>query len=170
MEDLEYQFPRQVHFRLGLSTITGLAEPLELAYPWVFKATLVENAWHRFVRSWLPSLPALLQRCVRRLWPRYALPSCVVLKKLRGPFVDDGEIVSKADEFDNEKAMYRRLQSVQGRFNQPRLTVEEFAARIGAPVRALQQHGLIYTDNKLSNIMLVDGRIMMSTWTQMTRL
>ncbi|ERT03371.1 hypothetical protein HMPREF1624_01685 [Sporothrix schenckii ATCC 58251] len=190
MEDFEYRFPRWVKFRLGFSTITGLAEPLDRAYPWVFKATLVEGAWHRVVRLWLPSLPTLLQRCIRILWPRYALPSCVVVKKLRGPFVDDGEIVSKTEEFDNEKTMYRRLRSVQGcavpvfygeaqcegrrtlvlsmlagqtlrNQTQPHLTVEEFTACIEAPIRALQQHGLIYSDNKLSNIMLVDGRIML---------
>lgn len=123
------------------------------------------------------------------MWPRYALPLTVVLKKFRGLFVDDGQIVSKEEEFENEKAMYRRLKSAQGRIvpefygeakcegkralvvsllpgvtlrnqTKPRLSVEEFTERITVLIRDMERYSLIHTDTKLSNIMLVDGRIM----------
>ncbi|OAA64755.1 Protein kinase-like domain protein [Niveomyces insectorum RCEF 264] len=189
LTDAECRFPRPVQFRLRLSSIHAVAEPLDRMYPWVFQATLVENSWHRYVRAWLPSFPSLIQRFIRKFWPRYALPPTVVIKKLRGLFADDDEIVDKTEDFEKEKAIYQRLKPAQGRLvpeffgearcdgrralvisllpgatprrqSKPRLTVEEFADRIAISVRELQKLGLIHADGRLSNIILVDDRIM----------
>ncbi|OAA55047.1 Protein kinase-like domain protein [Niveomyces insectorum RCEF 264] len=157
-------------------------------YPHVFRATIIEGGWHRFIRSVLPIFPSFIQRAVRKVWPRYALPPCVVLKKLRDPFVDRKDLVSKKREFENEKAMYQELQCLQeiriptlygegrcdgkrtlvlsyiagGTLRQqspPRLTVEEFEQRLRPAVEDIANFGLGYDDIRLSNILLVDARI-----------
>ncbi|OAA55048.1 Protein kinase-like domain protein [Niveomyces insectorum RCEF 264] len=189
MEDFEYRFPRQVQFRLGLSYIKALAEPINEMFPHVFRATLIETAWHRFVRAFLPSFPSLVQRVVRTLWPRYALPACVVLKKLRDPFAGRKQIVCLKDEFANEKAMYQRLAFLQGKRipvlygetrcdgkrtlalsyipgvtpvaqTPPRLTAEAFEERMRAAVGDFSERGLELDDVSLLNVMLIDDRIM----------
>lgn len=189
LQDLEYQFPRPIEFRLGLSLLHATAECLDPMFPWVFKATLIENAWHRLVRAWLPVLPELIQHCLRLLWPRYALPPVVVLKKPKDPLWTRKDLSSQKADYENERVMYQRLKPLQGdvipeffgetrcdgrralvisllpgvqlnRQPKPQLTIAEYEERVAVPVRKLQKCGVIHDDDRLTNMMLVNGRIM----------
>ncbi|CAK7235781.1 hypothetical protein SCUCBS95973_009384 [Sporothrix curviconia] len=70
------------------------------------KATLQHNVFHRFVSAHLSWLPVFVQRFIKRVWPRYTLPDCVILKKLRKP--------EHTWLFENEQTMYQRLAAAQG--------------------------------------------------------
>ncbi len=49
----------------------------------MLKVAIHNGRWHHFVAAVLGWLPSPLQRLVRQMWPRYALPNFVVVKKLR---------------------------------------------------------------------------------------
>lgn len=153
-----------------------------LPYPHVLKATLIHSAWHRCVSGVVAWLPSPVQRLIRWIWPRYGLPDCVILKKLRKP--------EHVEAFENEKTFYRRLAAAQGdlipryygeavcdgdRTNVieylpwptvrgqplPRMSAETFAERITVAMDELARYGGVYYDDaKLNNILLADdGRI-----------
>ncbi|CAK7222235.1 hypothetical protein SCUCBS95973_004774 [Sporothrix curviconia] len=121
-------------------------------------------------------------RLVCRIWPRYGLPDCVILKKLRKP--------EHVEAFEDEKTFYRRLEAAQcdlipryygegvsdgDRTNVieylpwptvmaqplPRISAEEFSERITVATDELARYGgVYYDDSKLNNILLADdGRI-----------
>ncbi|OAA60580.1 Protein kinase-like domain protein [Niveomyces insectorum RCEF 264] len=175
-------YPRTLQFQLGRSTVRATANLIDPFFPHVLKLHLHQNAWQRFVsRRLLPALPQLCQRLIKQWWPRYALPDCVVLKKLAKP--------EHTHMFENEEAMYKRLARFQGRLIPhfygeaqcegaralvvsfvpgktareqvpPRLTVEELIDRIRGPAEEMATSGIVYGDAKMSNIILTDdGRV-----------
>ncbi|EPE04773.1 hypothetical protein F503_06322 [Ophiostoma piceae UAMH 11346] len=175
----DHVYPRELQFRLGLSKIYAFAELIDPFYPHIIKATLHQSAWNRFVAAGLAWLPPPLQRLVKRIWPRYGLPECVVLKKLRKP--------EHTEAFENEQVMYRRLAAAQGslvpyyygeadcegdRTNVisflpwptvwaqpiPHLEVDVFHSRIEAAMDEMIRYGggVVHEDPKMNNIMIAD--------------
>ncbi|EPE06654.1 hypothetical protein F503_03081 [Ophiostoma piceae UAMH 11346] len=175
-------YPRPIQFQLGRSTIHATADLMHPFYRHVLKLDLHRRAWQRFVaRCLLPCLPAVCQRLVQRWWPSCSLPDCVVLKKLAQP--------DHTHAFENEQAMYRRLAAFQGRLipyfygeaqcegarallvsfvqgvtvrdqPKPRLSVDDLIERIRVVAEDMATSGIVYSDEKLDNIILTDdGRI-----------
>lgn len=176
------QYPRMVQFRLGLNTVRATAELIDPFYYHVTKLNIHRSPWQRFVsKRLLPSLPAVCQRLITRWWPAYALPDCIVMKKLQKP--------DHRHAFANEQKNYRRLEAFQGRIiphfygevncegarallisyvpgvtareqPKPRLTTEELVERIRVSAEELATSGIVYADGKLNNIILTDdGRV-----------
>ncbi len=137
--------------------------------------------WCHFVLTFSPWLPLAIQKMVRSFWPAYFLPDVVILKKLK-PGWDD--------KFDNEQAIYKRLQPLQGRVIPiyygeaqcegtralvlsevqgvlareqipPRLDWDIFTDRIGAAYRELAQLGVCYDDERLDNVFLVGDKVVL---------
>ncbi|OAA64473.1 Protein kinase-like domain protein [Niveomyces insectorum RCEF 264] len=97
---------RPVTFRMGWSTITGVGHTFHPHFPHVLKVAIHTSRWHRAVATLLSWLPPPLQRLAWWLWPRYTLPDCVVVKKLR--------TLEHIEAFQNEQAVYRKLAPLQG--------------------------------------------------------
>ncbi|OAA54267.1 Protein kinase-like domain protein [Niveomyces insectorum RCEF 264] len=192
--DEEVEYPRMlqvsqippVFFFYGVTSLTSLlssfatavADLIDPLYPHVLKLTPCHNVWQRFLRSHLCWLPSSVQTFIQRWWPRYALPDCVVLKKLQKP--------EYTDVFENEQAMYKKLGAARGRLvpyfygearcsdgtraslisylpwptvlrqPAPRLTLEAFKDRIEVAIDAMAQFGVLYSDPKLNNILLAN--------------
>lgn len=72
----------------------------------MLKVEIHNSRWHRSVAALLGWLPPPLRRLAWWLWPRYTLPDCVVVKKLRTS--------DHIDAFENEQATYRKLAPLQG--------------------------------------------------------
>ncbi|KIH93223.1 hypothetical protein SPBR_03137 [Sporothrix brasiliensis 5110] len=96
-------------FRLGRSWIHADANLFHDLYPHVLRLTIRPRAWNGLVRRCAAWLPAPLQALVKRCWPGAFLPPRVVLKKLSRP------TLCRTELFDNEIAMYKQLQAIQGR-------------------------------------------------------
>jgi hypothetical protein len=133
----------------------------------------------RAIPALLRWLPPTLQNSIRRLWPGYFLPGNIVLKMLK-PGWDK--------EFATEKAMYERLQPLQGDvipiyygeawcegtraiiledvkgvppFGQepPLLSADEFRRRLEVAYQAFCAFGLMTDDIRLANNLILDDKV-----------
>ncbi|CAK7212476.1 hypothetical protein SEUCBS140593_001516 [Sporothrix eucalyptigena] len=171
-------YPRLIQFQLGRSTIYATANLIHPFYRHVLKLDLYRSAWQRFIsRRLLPVLPEVCQRLIKRWWPSYSLPDCVLLKKLQRP--------DHTHAFENEQTMYKRLAALQGRLipylygeaqcggvralvvsfmpgvtareqSKPRPAVEELIERIRVIAEEMAASGIVYGEGKLPNIILTD--------------
>lgn len=126
-------------------------------------------------------LPLCLQSMVRYFAPEHFLPSTVILKTLKRGW---------DDEFANEKIVYKRLESLQGRvipsflgnaiyngkpsilisyidgimpYEQDKncpMSVEEFNSKVEFAVRQMEPFGLSHGDMKLDNFIICGDRVM----------
>ncbi len=158
-----------------------MARELEPDYhPYVFRVTLIRDAWTNVFLKVVSWLPFALQTIVRTTWPVYFLPDVVILKKLK-PDWDD--------EFQNEINMYERLGSLQGQLipiyygearcegtralilsevlgvnsieqKNPPLNWREFHRRLKVACEELARYGVVMDDHNISNVFLVDDRVM----------
>lgn len=143
-------------------------------HPNVLTATLRPRFLYGILVAIVCRLPSCLQALLRHFWPILFLPKRFILEKKNG----------WDDEFDNEKAMYARLEAFQGvlipicygevEFEGSRalvmsvidgrklsevtdLTVERVKELAESALLPLQHHGVVPDDMKLDNFILVRG-------------
>lgn len=183
-EEEEYhEYPREVKFRLGLTTVYGVAELFDPIYPHVMRLSILPRPWHRLVRCIVSWLPLVVRNAVKKYVPGPFLPAQVAVKKLQK------NRESHIRLFDNEHKMYCRLQPLQGKIipffygegtcegkralvlsvidgviameqEIPRLSVEEFRSKIKVAADAMKPYGVVYGDAKLDNVLIVGDRVM----------
>ncbi|RSL80167.1 hypothetical protein CEP52_017426 [Fusarium oligoseptatum] len=170
--------PRPIKFRMGLSLVSAIGTPHSDIHRNVMHLSIVRGVLERKVRSFLGRFPRL-QAAIAWVFPAFALPDNVVLKK---------EKPNWEEEYDNENAMYKRLHSLQGRtiprfygeavfegaramvlsriegiypFEQPLppLPADDFMKLGEEALSEINAFGLSYDDVKLDNFLLVQGRI-----------
>ncbi|OAA63372.1 Protein kinase-like domain protein [Niveomyces insectorum RCEF 264] len=177
-EDVDYEYPRLLQIRVGHGRLNAIADLIDPFYPHVLKLVFRRSGWQRFVHTYISFAPAWIQHLVRKWWPQYTLPSCVVLKKLQK--------AEYTKTFEHEQAMYKKLEPAQGHLiphfygeaqcdgvrallisylpwpvvmkqPEPRLTVDEFKRRIEVATDEIAQYGVMYDDPKLSNVVMASG-------------
>ncbi|UPL02841.1 hypothetical protein LCI18_013775 [Fusarium solani-melongenae] len=170
---------------MGLSQVSATGTPHSDVHHNVMHLFIVRGVLERKVRSFLGRFPRL-QAAIAWVFPAFALPDNVVLKK---------EKPNWEEEYDNENAMYKQLHSLQGRtiprfygeavvdgaramvlsriegiypFEQPipPLPADDFMKLGEEALSEINAFGLSYDDIKLDNFLLVQGRIgSSSAWT-----
>ncbi|ATY60169.1 ankyrin domain [Cordyceps militaris] len=162
------------------SPLRALAERVDRVHDNVLFITLIRPKFIECISIGLRLLPGFLLRPLQRqLPPQYYLPGRLVLKT-RKPGWDD--------EFVNEKAMYKRVEPLQGRIiprflgdaefnNTPSIVLsrfegvpsnkqglnalpaEDFKRQLEPILRAFTDYGVIYDDPKLDNFIVVKGKV-----------
>ncbi|KAM0479586.1 hypothetical protein ACHAPX_004803 [Trichoderma viride] len=94
-----------VHFRFGTRHITAIGQAADNYHPNVRRLRIQPSLLDRVVKAVLYLFPKFAQAYMRRWYPEWYLPPAIVLKCQK----PDWE-----EEFDNELASYRSLQSLQG--------------------------------------------------------
>ena len=160
----------------------AVGDRVDSVHPNVLRLSLVRTTFGRLVAWLLPRLPEPFRPFLRAALPAYFLPQNVILKKLK-PNWDD--------EFDNEKSMYSRLESLQGRlipicygeavyegsralilsvlegvrpFEQDidcPLEEDEFERRVESAFRQLALFGVAHGDTKLDNFLVTDQSVLL---------
>lgn len=156
--------------------MSAIAHLVDSVHPNVLRLSLVRTAFDRAVVSLLLRLPLCIQSLARSIIPGYFLPQKVILKSLKRDW---------DDEFENEKTMYKRLESLQGRviptlygeaqyerspalvlsyvdgilpFKQDPdapLDADEFESRVESALWEFTTFGVAYGDTKLDNFLIV---------------
>ncbi|OAQ95788.1 hypothetical protein LLEC1_04767 [Akanthomyces lecanii] len=173
--------PRKTQFRFRGTTITAEADPFDHIHSNVLRLAIIRTPFQKYVATILNWLP----RCIGQLFlwppPEYLLPNQVVLKTRKTGW---------DDEFENEKAMYKRLEPLQGcilprflgdadhggspaivlshidsvrvyeRQSSP-MPVDEFERQLEAAFREFTRFGVVYGDAKLDNCLISEGRVML---------
>ncbi|OAA63631.1 Protein kinase-like domain protein [Niveomyces insectorum RCEF 264] len=183
-DEHNHVYPRRVQFRLGLTWVHADAELFDEVFPHVMRLSIVPRPWDRLVRRIFSWLPSSLYSMAKTYIPGPFLPPRVALKKLQ----KDTE--SHVELFENEQAMYRRLQPLQGKVipyfygeatcegkraivlsvvdgvvalkqEKPRLSIEELQQRLRVVAVAMEPYRIVYGDPKLGNLILVEDRVML---------
>ncbi|KAL6900508.1 hypothetical protein GGI43DRAFT_51485 [Trichoderma evansii] len=94
-----------VHFRFGTRHITAIGQAADNYHPNVRRLRIQPSLLDRVVKAILYLFPKFAQAYMRKWYPEWYLPPAIVLKSQK----PDWE-----EEFDNELASYRSLQSLQG--------------------------------------------------------
>ncbi|KAM6540281.1 hypothetical protein FALCPG4_002002 [Fusarium falciforme] len=178
-DNSNYSSSLLVKFRLGWSTICAIGSQNDSYHPNVLRLSIIRGSFDRVVIALFRWLPLVIQSLAKSVIPGYFLPSRIVVKKLK---------LGWNDEFKNEKSMYERLLSLQGRLipkcfgettvhgshvlifsevngiescNQkfPCLEPLEFQRRVEEAFAGLAKYGLAYGDLKLDNLLLVGDRV-----------
>ncbi|KAJ4160351.1 hypothetical protein NW754_003476 [Fusarium falciforme] len=173
--------PHRIKFRFGHSIVSAIGEPNDRKHPNVLRLSILRSPFERTLLTLLLRLPILLQAPIATLFPGFFLPDRVVLKKAKEGWLE---------EFENEKLMYERLQSLQGRViprfygeakcegaralvlsevigimpweqKLPPLQADEFKELVEAAFQELNAFGLAYDDVKLDNMILVQDRVVL---------
>lgn len=172
---------RIIEFRYGGTTIAALADPVDHIHGNVLHLAIIRTPFQKYVATILNWLPRFIGRLLLWLPPEYLLPNRVILKTLKPGW---------SDEFENEKAMYKKLESLQGRIL-PRflgnadhggypaivlshidsvrvyerqsspMPVDEFERQLEAAFREFTNFGVVYGDAKLDNCLISEGRVML---------
>lgn len=94
-----------VHFRFRSRHITAIGQAADNYHPNVRRLKIQSTLFDQVIKAILYLFPKFAQAYLRRWFPEWYLPSAIVLKSQK----PDWE-----EEFDNELASYRSLQSLQG--------------------------------------------------------
>ncbi|KAM0432312.1 hypothetical protein ACHAPT_004852 [Fusarium lateritium] len=173
--------PHRIKFRLGHSVVSAIDKPNDRKHPNVLRLSILRSSFERTLITLLLRLPLRLQEFFAIVFPRLFLPDRVVLKRAKEGWLE---------VFENEKLMYERLESLQGRVipklygeakyegsralvlsevigimpweqKLPPLQADEFEELVGATFRELNAFGLAYDDVKLDNVILVQDRVVL---------
>ncbi|KAH8729146.1 hypothetical protein BGZ61DRAFT_445905 [Ilyonectria robusta] len=173
--------PLRIKFRLGYSTVSAIGQANDSKHLNVLRLSILRSPFERKLLALIPWLPRFLQTLIATNFPGLFLPSRVVLKKMKPGWLE---------EFDNEKTMYEKLQSLQGyvipkfygeaKFEGTRALIvsevvgimpweqklpplqgDEFKELVEVAFRALNVFGLVYDDIKLDNIILVQDGVVL---------
>ncbi|KAH8656434.1 hypothetical protein BGZ61DRAFT_540888 [Ilyonectria robusta] len=171
----------RIKFRLGYSTVSAIGEANDNKHLNVLRLSIIRDPFERTIIALILSLPAFLQQLIAAIFPGFFLPDRVVLKTAKPGWLE---------EFDNEKHMYERLQSLQGRVipkfygeaeseggrtlilsevvgilpweqQRPPLEPEKFKKLVDIAFHELNVFGLGYEDIKLDNFILVQDHIVL---------
>lgn len=161
--------------------MSAIGEPNDRKHHNVLRLSIIRSPFQRTLMELLLLLPTFLQAPIAAVFPGFFLPERVVLKKAKEGWLE---------EFENEKHMYERLESLQGqvipRFygeakcegaralilsevvgimpweqKVPPLESDEFMDLVETVFRELNAFGLAYDDVKLDNFILVEDRVVL---------
>lgn len=146
----------------------------------MLRVRLQFGMFDRFVRFIVAKLPSFLQAWVSVLFPKWTLPTTVILKTSKPD--------AYPESFDNEVSIYKKLKPIQGKVvpvyygeasfegkralvlsdvggdplyspQIPVFTKEDFTEKMSQAIGALHQLGVEHDDNFLPNYHLVNNRI-----------
>ena len=171
--------PTLAQFRFGRSIISGTGETID-GHPNVLRLTVLRSPFEQTLIALALRLPTFLQALIAILAPGLFLPQRIVLKKPKPGW---------QEEFENEKIMFQRLQSLQGHeipkyygeaklegtcalvlsevvgimpWEQfPPLPADEFKALVEVVFEKINAFGLAYDDVNLDNMILVDDQVVL---------
>ncbi|RSL54194.1 hypothetical protein BHE90_010152 [Fusarium euwallaceae] len=183
MDDFEESpnAPRRIKFRLGHNIVSAIGTPNDRKHHNVLRLSIIRSPLQRTLMNLLLLLPIFLQVPIAAMFPGFFLPDRLVLKKAKEGWLE---------EFENEKLMYERLQSLQGRViprlygeaecegaralilseitgimpweqKLPPLQADQFKELVETAFRELNALGLAYDDVKLDNLILVQDRVVL---------
>lgn len=179
--DKSYQLPRLIQFRLGHSIVSATGTANDSKHLNVVHLLIHRGHFERMLIVLILWLPIFIQTIIATIFPGLFLPDRVVLKKVKPGWLE---------EFDNEKHIYERLQSLQGRviphyFGEaqfegtralilsevvgimpweqklPPLQADEFKELVEVAFQELNAFSLAYDDIKLDNMILVQDRVVL---------
>lgn len=161
--------------------MTAIGEPNDRKHHNVLRLSIIRSPLQRTLANLLLHLPVFLQASIAAIFPGFFLPDRLVLKKAKEGWLE---------EFENEKLMYERLQSLQGRVipifygetecegaralvlsevtgimpweqKLPPLEARQFTELVETAFQELNALGLAYDDVKLDNLILVQDRVVL---------
>ncbi|KPM42285.1 hypothetical protein AK830_g4282 [Neonectria ditissima] len=179
--DKSYKLPRRIEFRLGHSIVSATGKANDSKHLNVVHLSILRSPFERTLLALILRLPIFLQTLIATIFPGLFLPHRVVLKKVKPGWLE---------EFENEKLMYERLQSLQGRVipkfygeaqfegtralilsevvgimpweqRLPPLQADEFKELVEVAFQELNAFGLAYDDVKLDNMIIVQDRVVL---------
>lgn len=166
---------------MGRSSITATGQPSDNCHLNVWKLSISRSPLERTAIALIRRLPNFVQDIVAGFLPGLFLPDRVVLKKTKKGW---------EEEFENEKSMYERLESLQGRIipkfygeatceegralifsevvgimpweqKAPPLDAEQFKELVEVAFQELNVFGLAYDDVKLDNMIMTEGGVVL---------
>ncbi|KAI8710784.1 hypothetical protein NCS52_01538200 [Fusarium sp. LHS14.1] len=172
---------RPIKFRLGYNVVSAIGTPNDRKHHNVLRLSIIRSPLQRTLMNILLLLPTFLQVPITAKFPGFFLPDRLVLKKAKEDWLE---------EFENEKHMYKRLQSLQGRViprlygetecegaralilseitgimpweqKTPPLKADQFMELVEPAFREINTLGLAYDDVKLDNLILVQDRVVL---------
>ncbi|KAH6962409.1 hypothetical protein BKA56DRAFT_636733 [Ilyonectria sp. MPI-CAGE-AT-0026] len=179
--DKSCKLPRLIQFHLGHSIVSATGKANDSKHLNVVHLSIIRMPFERMLIVLILWLPIFLQTIIATVFPGLFPPDRVVLKKVKPGWLE---------EFENQKHIYERLQSLQGRVipyfygeaqfegtralilsevvgimsweqNLLPLQADEFKELVEVAFQELNAFGLAYDDIKLDNMILVQDRVVL---------